>query len=100
VIVEVVAEVTFTVLTVKMADVLPEGMVMVAGTVAEDPLADSVITKPVVGAGDVIVTVAVLDLPPTTDVGFRVSEFTVGGLIVSVAVGEALPNFAVMVAVF
>ena len=99
-IVEVVDEVTLTVFTVNVVEVLPEAIVTVAGTVAIEAEADRVITKPVLGAGDVTVTVAVLDLPPTTDVGLRVTDFTVGGLRVKVAVGEAAPNFAVMVAVF
>lgn len=63
----------------KVAEVAPPGIFTLAGTVAAEPLEDKEMTKPPVGATDVSVTLPVLDLPPTTDVGLRVSDLTVGG---------------------
>jgi hypothetical protein len=44
-----------------------------------------VIFKPPEGATDPMVTVAVLDFPPFTDVGLSVIDDRAGGLMVSVA---------------
>jgi hypothetical protein len=94
----VVFVLTAVVLTVNVAEVLPAGIVTVAGTVAEESLLDSEITSPPAGAIDPIRTVPVLGLPPLTEVGLKVSETRVGGLMVSVAVCETLPSIAVSVA--
>jgi len=79
VIVGVALAATATVLTVNVAVVAPAvtvtGVVTVATPVALDA---SVTAIPPVGAGPLIVTVPVDWLPPTTDVGFRLSPLTVG----------------------
>ena len=77
---------TWVVLIVNVASVLPTGTVMVAGTLAEEELLDKAMTSPPTGAGEVTVTVPVLDFPPTTVVGLTVSDFNVGAFIVSVPV--------------
>jgi len=85
---EIVAEdllVTFVVLTVKVAEVFPTAIVTVVGGVAADRLLARVIKSPPVGAALPIVTVPVLDFPPATLDGLKVSVINVGGLIVSVA---------------
>ena len=86
VIVAVVDALTGFAFTVNVAEVRPDWILTDAGTVAEDALLESEITKPPVGAMDVSVTVPVLDLPPLTEVGFSVNDSSVGGSIVSVAV--------------
>ena len=96
-IVAVVFDVTEAALAVNVAVVLPAGIVTVAGTVAADVL-DSVITSPPAGAAEPIVTVPVLDLPEATVAGLSVSDFSVGAVIVSVAVFDTLPRVAVKVA--
>jgi len=97
-IVEVVSALTDVVLTVNVAEVLPAGIVTVAGTVAEDRLLDSEITNPPVGAGDVMLTVPVLDLPPFTELGLSDKAFRAGAKIVRVAVAEAPFKPALIVA--
>ena len=92
-----VFDVTADVLTVKVAEVLPAGMVIVVGTVAEDPVAERAMASPPVGAPILIVTVPMLVLPPTTDVGLSVTDLTVGGVSVTVVVPEMLFNLAVKV---
>jgi hypothetical protein len=82
---------TADVLTVKVALVAPAGTVTVEGTVAAPVLLlESVTCAPPAGAGALKVTVPVDDCkPPTTPVGFNVSEETVGsgtGVTVSEAV--------------
>ena len=89
---EIVAEVDITtidVLTVKVALALPAGMVTMDGTLAAPLLLESMTCAPPAGAGPLSVTVPVEDCrPPTTLVGFSVSEATVmgGGVTVSEAV--------------
>jgi len=90
---EMLAEVvrrTPDVFTVKVALVAPAGTVTLDGTLATVVLLlESMTVAPPAGAGPLSVTVPVEDCkPPTTLVGFRVSEETVGrggGVTVRVA---------------
>jgi hypothetical protein len=82
---------TTDVFTVKVALVAPAGTVTLEGTLATpELLLESVTCAPPAGAGPLSVTVPVEDCrPPTTPVGFSVSEETVGsgrGITVSEAV--------------
>jgi hypothetical protein len=88
----IVAEVdtrTTDVLTVKVALVLPAGTVTLDGALAAPLLLESITCAPPAGAGPLSVTVPVDDPngPPTTLLGFNVSEETVGGVTVSEADG-------------
>lgn len=75
---------TIDVFTVKVALLLPPGTVTLAGTLAAPLLLERVTCAPPAGAGPLSVTVPVEDCtPPTTLVGFNVSEETVGGVTVS-----------------
>ena len=66
---------TLTVVTVKLANTLPEGTVTVVGTFARlGILLDNFTTKPAAGAGAVSVTVPIDAAAPLTVVGLRVSE--------------------------
>ena len=85
-IVAVVVAVTTVVFTVKVADVAPAAIFTLPGTVAQELPLDSEIIRPPTGATDVSVTFAMLDLPPTTDVGLSVSDFKVGASTVRLAV--------------
>ena len=75
--------------TVKVALLLPAGTVTLEGTLAAPLLLESITCAPPAGAGPLKVTVPVDDCtPPTTLVGFNVSEETVGrggGITVSEA---------------
>ena len=88
-IVEVVGTRTIDVFTANVALVLPAATVTLAGTLAAQLLLDSVTCAPPAGAGPLSVTVPVEDCtPPTTLLGLKVSEETVGrggGLTVSEA---------------
>jgi hypothetical protein len=67
------------VFTTKVALVAPARTVTAGGTLAAELLLESTICAPPVGAGPLSVTVPVEDCaPPTTLVGFSVSEETVG----------------------
>ena len=80
-IVTVVEMITTDVFTVKVALVAPAGMNTLDGTLATDGLLlDSDTTTPPLGAGALSITLPVEDPsgPPTTDVGFSVSEVRVG----------------------
>jgi len=79
---------TGLVLTVKVPLVAPAGTITLEGTVATPVLLlESRTWAPPAGAGPLSVTVPVEDCaPPTTLVGFSVSEETVGGVTVSEAV--------------
>ena len=79
-IVELVEIRTIDVCTVNVALVLPASTVTLTGTLAAPLLLDSITCAPPAGAGPLSVTVPVEDPsgPPTTLLGFRVSEETVG----------------------
>src|SRR3989442_16038608 len=89
-----VDEGTGLVLTVKVALVAPAGTVTPEGTLAAPVLLlESRTWAPPAGAGPLRVTVPVEDCaPPTTLVGFSVSEETVGGVTVSEAVWGKPPE--------
>lgn len=83
---------TIDVFTVKVALLLPAGTVTLAGTLADPLLLERLTTAPPAGAGPLSVTVPVEDCaPPTTLVGLRVSEETVGGVTASEAAVLAPP---------
>ena len=83
-------EVTVLVVTVKVTDVAPEGILTVGGTVATAGLLEvSLIFTPAAGAGPLMVTVPTEGVPPFTVVGFTVSVCTDIGL--SVSTDEMLP---------
>jgi hypothetical protein len=88
--VTVVDAATAVVLTVNVAPVAPAGTVTLEGTLAAPLSLASVTCAPPDGAGPLSVTVPVEDCaPPTTVVGFSVSEERVGsadGVTMSVAV--------------
>jgi hypothetical protein len=90
VIVETVAVVTVTVVTLNVAVVAPCATVTLAGTVAAPLLLDSDTVAPPAGAALVSVTVPVDDAPPVTLVGLSVIEDSDAGggtgITVSVAV--------------
>ena len=88
VIVALVLVATALVVTVKLAEVAPDGTVTDAGTVAAALLLERVTTKPAVGAALVMVTVPVDETPPTTVVGLSDSAATVGAVMLRVAVLE------------
>lgn len=70
--------------TVKVALLLPAGTVTLEGTLAAPLPLESVTSAPPAGAGPLNVTVPVDDCtPPTTLLGFNVSEETTGGVTVS-----------------
>jgi hypothetical protein len=100
VIVTDVCEVTVPVVTLNVALVEPAGTVTLAGTVAAASLSESVTAIPPEGAGPVKVTVPVVEeaLVPVTVLGLRLTEATVGGLTVRVALADELPKVAPIVA--
>src|SRR2546422_2380915 len=77
---------TALVLRLKLALVPPAGTVTLEGTVAAGLLLESATCAPPAGAGAFSVTVPVEELPPVTLVGLTVSDETIGGITVSVAV--------------
>jgi hypothetical protein len=92
---EIVTEVetrTTEVLTANVALVAPAGTNTLEGTPATPLLLESMTCAPPAGAGALSVTVPVEDCrPPTTLVGFSVSEETVGsGGSVTVSVADLL----------
>jgi hypothetical protein len=89
---------TEMVFTVKVACVLPDGMVTDAGTVALDRLLFKLTIIPPVGAALDNVTVPVEELSPTTAVGLNVSDESVGGVTVRIADWETVPTVPVIVA--
>ena len=79
---------TVLVLIVKAALVVPAGTATLEGTLAAPLLLESITCAPPAGAGPLSVTVPVeVCAPPTTVLGFSVSEETVGGVMVSEADG-------------
>jgi hypothetical protein len=97
-IVAVVFDFTEAALTVNVAEVFPAGIVTVDGTAAADTLLDNVITKPPVGAAELIVTVPLLDLPRATDTGLNTRDLRVGEVTVKVPVFEVVPSLPVTIA--
>src|SRR5438309_2662034 len=91
---------TALVLIVKFALLLPAGTVTLEETLAAPLLLESITCAPPAGAGPLKVTVPVEDCrPPTTLVGFNVSEETAGrdvGITVSETDGLVLPYAAEM----
>ena len=77
---------TAVVVTVNVATDWPAATVTVAGTDVVVPVLLTAMTKPPTGAGPVIVTDAVLELPPMTDDGVNVIPSTVARFTVIVAV--------------
>ena len=85
---------TGLVVTVKVAVVALATTVTLAGTWAAAVFElDSVTTAPPAGAGPFRVTVPVEEFPPSTEVGFRVTELTPRGVTVidTVAVFDNTP---------
>ena len=80
---EIAAEVemrTMDVFTVKVALLAPAGTNTLEGTLAAPLLLERMIVSPAAGAGALNVTLPVEDCtPPTTVLGFSVSEDRVGG---------------------
>jgi len=77
------------VVTLNVAELAPLATVTVLGTDADAlPVARLTVTPPV-GAADARVTVPAAVLPPMTDVGLRVTDFTAGGSMVRFADCEA-----------
>jgi len=97
--VAVAFEATAVVVTANVAVVAPAATVTEAGTVADAELLVRATLSPPVGAAELNVTVPVEEFPPTTEVGLKASEDTVGAVIVSVAVALVLFAVAVIVAV-
>ena len=85
------------VVTEKVPDVFPAGIVIVAGTVAEELLLVIVTVSPPTGAEVPMLTVPVEDFPPFTEAGLSVRLTIAGGLTVKVPV--AVPPFKVAVSV-
>ncbi len=95
----VAAVATGVVLTVAVPVVAPAAMVAVPLTVAE-PLSEATVTvRPPVGAGLETAIVAVLDVPPTTDVGLSPTVVTVGAVMARFAVAVDPLKLAVNTAV-
>ena len=78
---------TGLVVTVKVAVVAFAATVTLTGTwAAAVLLLDNVITAPPAGARPLNVTVPVDEFPPTTEVGFRPTEFSTAAVTVNPAV--------------
>jgi len=85
--------------TTKVAEFKPAGINTVVGTwTMPGALSEIDTTMPLDGAAPVKLTVAVIELPPMIEVGERVKAPTSAGVIVSFAVFEDVPSFAVTVA--
>ncbi len=80
-----VLAVTVVVEIAKPAEVLPFGIVTVAGTVAHEAPLESAIVTPPGGAAVAMVTVPIPEAPPLTDAGLTATEEMFGGLTVNVA---------------
>lgn len=94
--------VTAVVVTVTVAVVLPAGTVTLAGIVAAALFDDRFTNWPPVGAGPVIVIVAVEDEPPLTDAGASETLLTPTAPTVraSVAVELSVPVAVMVTATF
>ena len=81
-----VLDATGLVVTVNVAVVAPAATVTLAGTCAAAVLLlDRATTDPPVGAGPFNVTVPVDEVPPITDVGFKLTEPATGAVTVKFA---------------
>jgi len=85
-IVAVFTTLTGIVVTVKFAEVLFARIVTEVGTVAQLIFDDRVTTVPPVGAGPLMVTVPVEEVPPWTEVGKTLTLTSVGAVIPKLAV--------------
>jgi hypothetical protein len=90
VIVDVVFDATPTVVTVNVPVVAPAATLTDDGTVAAALLELRATATPPEGAALLSVTVPVEVFPPATDVGFKVTDVTVGALTLNVAVTLAV----------
>jgi hypothetical protein len=84
-IVTVVCAATGDVVTVKVADVAPDGMTTGPLTEAAALFEDRLTVNPAAGAGALIVTVPVELAPPNTEVGLRLIAVTTWAVTVSEA---------------
>jgi len=80
-IVAAVFEVTPEDLILNVAEVLPAGIETDVATLTPDWLLDSDTVSPPAGATELSTTEPVLDCPPFTELGLRVSEVNVGASI-------------------
>lgn len=94
----IVFEVTVFVLTVKVTEVFPAGILTDAGTTADPLLEDSEICSPPAGAAELMDTVPVLVLPPLTDAGLKVTDISNGAIRVNVVVPDTPLRLAFKVA--
>ena len=95
----VVGAETPTVVTANVADVAPDAIVTVAGTIALAVLELRLIVTPSAGAAVLMVTVPVEPLPPSTESGeIERLVSAIGGVIVNVADFELVPDVAVITA--
>ena len=95
----VVGAETPTVVTANVADVAPDAIVTVAGTIALAVLELRLIVTPSAGAAVLMVTVPVEPLPPSTESGeIERLMSAIGGVIVNVADFELVPDVAVITA--
>ncbi|HZD32493.1 MAG TPA: hypothetical protein VE779_12630 [Candidatus Angelobacter sp.] len=85
-----VLEATANVVIVKVAVVAFAGTVTLAGNLVAPPLLlVTTTTAPPEGAGPFSVTVALDDVPPITEAGFRLTEVSAAAVTVKVAVFAA-----------
>ena len=90
---------TALVFTANVAELWPAATVTDAGTVATVTLLDTLTTKPPVGASPLKETVPTDELPPRTELGEKVTDDTVGGVMVRVTDFVCPPSVAVIVEV-
>ena len=90
---------TEVVVTEKVVDVAPPGMLVLAGTTAIELAEPRFTTKPAGGAGPLMVTMPDEGRPPNTVDGVKVTDTGEGGLIVRVDVSVMADPNALMVAV-
>lgn len=84
--------------TVNVAVLAPGATTTLEGTVAKvELLVSFTFTTPTVGAGVPSVTVPAIVLPPNVEGGFKVTDVTTGGLIVSFPLTDAPFNSAINV---
>jgi len=94
----VIATATEKVVTVKVPLVAPPAMLKDAGTdAAAEELLISVTVSPAAGACPLSVTVPVLEVPPVTVEGFRVTELITAGSTVKVPIAVVPERLAVTV---